>query len=295
MQTGHHPAAAWQKVRAGESGRMPKIFVSNHAQPTDKQPHAVKPTVLDRWCRKSCPQSGRRPECQQRPRLAHLAMLRSKSPTAGSLLVSMLSLNANMRATKVGSCTGKPYRTHAPAAPARYVKEGRQTCSRKHTASRLPPCDMSADNTSPCITAVPTCCLHTSCVHSMRGRQTYTSGLNMPGMTGWKPAGHKPCSDVTYTHIYKDITAVCLLPAPAHLELVAQQHHTPAQKHGATALQANSGHCDPMALCPTCRAEQDESADVVRPPSSGSLRAVDQEQQPAQAVAHHTQVVGPGL
>lgn len=35
-------------------------------------------------------------------------MLRSRSPTAGSLLLSMLSLKASMRATKVGSCTGKP-------------------------------------------------------------------------------------------------------------------------------------------------------------------------------------------
>jgi hypothetical protein len=45
----------------------------------------------------------------------------------------------------------------------------------------------------------------------------------------------------------------------------------------------------------TCRTQQDESADVVRPASPRALRAVDQQQQAAKAVAHHTQVVGPRL
>lgn len=69
--------------------------------------HAIK-------CRHATPAAARAYSAQPRPAAAvsapptYLAMLRSRSPTAGSLLLSMLSLNASMRATKVGSCTGKP-------------------------------------------------------------------------------------------------------------------------------------------------------------------------------------------
>lgn len=37
MQTGHHPAAAWQKDRAGESGRTPNIYASQQPRTAARQ------------------------------------------------------------------------------------------------------------------------------------------------------------------------------------------------------------------------------------------------------------------
>lgn len=179
-------------------------------------------------------------------------MLRRRSPTAGSLLLSTLSLNASRRATKVGRCTGKPCSTAAaatPAAPAAKHTQPRESANNytsfppkyNHDAHRLKAPNPNSHTGGR--SHVPrwlfrTCCLQTSFVHSISGRHTYTSGLNRLGMTEWKPEGGRNSREPTAassSRTSREATNCEKQPCP--------QPRTPRASKPQAASQAIKPHC----------------------------------------------------
>jgi hypothetical protein len=93
-----------------------------------------------------------------------------------------------------------------------------------------------------------TCCLQIQVMYAISGRHTYTSGLNMRGMTGWKPAGLSMIRRRTW----------CGRPSRTLQQQQQQQQQQQSSNSRSSTIFLNRVEAR--------RGQHDQITDMVRPP-----------------------------